>query len=291
MKKYLKLVLQFLRYVILDFHKILRRSRHRHYRNAHGKAVKTQYGFLIHYEVSTYHATRLRDAMIRGEYEPDLHVVKKMIKPGDIVVDVGAHEGFFSLLLSQSVGNDGKVFACEPNPENLRFLRENIRINAMANIKIIPCAIGNEKAERLFYFSDGLGAWGSLDNQWKVAERSEKVQVDTLDNILAAESGRIAFMKIDTEGNDFNVLLGSETILTRDKPHICVEVSLSYWAVMEASLNSLLGTLRDKGYELFCLKENGLTPYSWPDRRVFNLYALHGTRIRELQKIRGLFAP
>lgn len=290
--KYLALLKQFVQFVINDFKRIVRATTGSKSRRQDGP-VKTKYGFSIHYETTTYHATRLRDQVIRGQYEPDMLTVRKLLRPGDTVVDIGAHEGFYSLLLAQAVGPSGKVYACEPNEENLRYLRENININAAQNIVIIPKAIGNETGRKKFYCAEGLGAWGSLDTRWSGQEHFIEVEVDTLDRVLADVTSPISFMKVDTEGNDYYVILGADSILSEHKPHLCVEVSYSYWAMIEASLESMLNKFRDKGYTLFWLNEGKFMPYpTGLSRRVFNLYAFHETKLPQLRRDRpNLFAP
>jgi tRNA A58 N-methylase Trm61 len=74
-------------------------------------------------------------------YEPDIQKVFKP-KPGEIVIDVGAHIGYYTLKAARAVGTKGKVIAIEPNPENFHLLRNNVILNRFYNVMTLPIAIG-----------------------------------------------------------------------------------------------------------------------------------------------------
>ena len=64
----------------------------------------------------------------------ETEIVKNQIKESDIVIDIGAHIGYFSLIFAKLVGNNGKVFSFEPEPENYKILKKNIEINNYQNV-------------------------------------------------------------------------------------------------------------------------------------------------------------
>ena len=85
-------------------------------------------------------------------YEPDVTLIfKNEIKNGDIVMDVGADYGYFSLLASGLVGNDGKVYAFEPFPFAYQNLIENIKLNKFTNIIPIQKAVNKGNGKRKFF--------------------------------------------------------------------------------------------------------------------------------------------
>jgi FkbM family methyltransferase len=206
-------------------------------------------------------------------------MLKCLIKPGDIALDVGAHEGYVALWLSKLGG--GELFAVEPNPENLIFLRSNIKLNPEANIKVIEKAVSDEKGRMHFYCSPDAGANGSLIPFSYFSENRIEVEVDTLDSLFG-NLQRLDFLKVDTEGNELKVLMGARQLLERCRPQICFEVSLTFWAHLEQSVDALFKFLQDLNYELFVLKGTQLQPYQWLDERIVNMFALHTSRIKEL---------
>ena len=62
-------------------------------------------------------------------------------KEGDIVVDIGAAFGFYTILSSKMIGPKGKVIAIEPQPESFQMLNSNIKLNKLSNVKTLNCAI------------------------------------------------------------------------------------------------------------------------------------------------------
>jgi FkbM family methyltransferase len=250
--------------------------------------VKTRHGYLIDFKHTGPFATSIRKSVISGRYERNyLNIIRKLVNFNDYVVDIGAHEGYISLFLSRIVGGEGKVFAVEPNPENLVFLNRNIKLNSATNTEVIKKAIGKEKGKMLFYCSADAGANGSLIPFSYFPQDQIEVDVDTLDNLLGGTE-RINFIKIDTEGNELNVFLGAQQILLQHKPHICFEVSLTYWAYLESSVDSLFNFLKKHGYELFVLKKDRLCEYKWLDERIINMFAIHISRKSDLFE-KGIF--
>jgi len=180
------------------------------------------------------------------------------------------------------------VFAIEPNPENIPFLSRHILLNSASNVEVIGKAIGSNKARMPFYCSQDAGAWGSLIPfsyfpSVQLREKRVEVEVETLDNLFG-DLKRLDFLKVDTEGNELEVFLGAQQVLSRYKPHICFEVSLTFWAYLEHSIDSLFVLLRNHGYELLVLKQGHLCEYKWLDERVINMFALHSSRKSELRR-------
>lgn len=86
-----------------------------------------------------------------GSYEYEKRrLFEEVVKPGSIVFDVGAHVGFYTLLASVLVGIQRKVFAFEPLPSNLHFLRTHIEINCIMNVTIIEAAVSNFSGATMF---------------------------------------------------------------------------------------------------------------------------------------------
>lgn len=241
--------------------------------------IQTRFGFLIHFKGSGYQATSIRKDVIPGIYESScLPMIKRLIHHGDHVVDVGAHEGYISLFMSQLVGQMGRVYSFEPNQENLDFLRRNIRLNSITNIEVFEMALSDKKAKMTLYYDSDMGAWGSLIHfpHFKT-KKTVKCDVDTLDHLFEHRE-KIGFIKIDTEGNELNVLIGAKRILCEDNPHIMFEVNLTFWAQLGYSIDTLFNLLTGYGYELFVVKHNKLHPYEWLDNRVFDMFAIHKSR-------------
>jgi len=79
----------------------------------------------------------------KKEREPELlNTIKNEVKPGNVCIDLGANIGYITLLLSDLVGKNGKIFAIEPEPENFNILNYNLNINKIKNVETSNIAIG-----------------------------------------------------------------------------------------------------------------------------------------------------
>ena len=135
-------------------------------------------------------------------------------KKGDVVAEMGAYMGYYTLYLSQLVGEKGRIIAIEPMPDNLEFLKNNIEKNNIKNVTIVPKGVWNEAGELTFYKNKDDNQSGSLllknNNKDKI-----EIPVDSLDNILdKARVNDVDFMIIQLNGVEYEALQG----LTKIRP-------------------------------------------------------------------------
>jgi FkbM family methyltransferase len=134
------------------------------------------------------------------------------LRPGQIVVDVGANVGTISIFSALQVGESGRVYALEAHPATARYLRANVRLNGLNPIvQVINCAVGDAVGE--LSFSDIRS-----DDQNCVANDSKagiRVEVNTLDSLIQEKS--IDLLKIDVEGYELMVLRGATDVLSRTR--------------------------------------------------------------------------
>jgi len=195
-----------------------------------------------------------RALAVCGQYEPGLlKILGEHIKEGDTVVDVGANEGFITIPLARLVGDTGRVYAIEPDLNNIQTLCANIEANNLSNVSVIPKAMSDKRGIATFY---GNRAWGSIVNSGGVA--SGTVETYLLDNTV---NGPIHLIKIDTEGNDIRVIRGTQRLIQTYKPVIVFEVSLSALAYVDISIQETFDFLRGNGYGIFVEKNGALTPF------------------------------
>lgn len=149
-----------------------------------------------------------------GSYEYDKQrLFETTVRAGDVVFDVGANVGFYTLLSSVLVGSRGRVVAFEPVPRNLKFLKKHLRLNRVSNVLVMPTAVSDAVGEVHFDNSSGpsVGHISELG-----ALRVTTVMLDSL-----VDEGRIPsphLVKIDVEGAEAAVLRGMKTILLTSKP-------------------------------------------------------------------------
>lgn len=150
----------------------------------------------------------------RGVYEPETtEYMRQNIKAGDVVVDVGANVGYFTLIMARLVGPKGVVYAFEPSDELRKILRRNVVSNGYKDrVNIIPFAVTDFIGTAKFFVNRGHGQ-SSLQPRKGTIDIVE-VQTTTLDTILACLAG-VRLVKIDVEGSEIDVIRGLRQTMKR----------------------------------------------------------------------------
>jgi FkbM family methyltransferase len=133
---------------------------------------------------------------------------REIIKPGWTVIECGAHHGAQTILLSRWVGDDGRVIAIEPIPENVEILRQNIELNELKNVTVVEKAIGNTNTVlSMRHISNGSVAVNGGAN-------TVNVECVTIDK-LCADMGLLPdLIKIDVEGFEYQIIEGCENVIS-----------------------------------------------------------------------------
>ena len=158
--------------------------------------------------------------------EAETRLFRELIRPGMVVVDVGANIGYFSLLASMLVGSAGRVHAFEPDPVNCALLRKNVRLNRASNIEVIQAALSdNEDPVSLFLDSDNKGDHRIWEPTGE-ARKGIKVTATTLDAYLKKTATVPSFIKIDVQGAEGKVLDGMKQTFAQTGPAYLI---LEFW--------------------------------------------------------------
>jgi FkbM family methyltransferase len=143
-------------------------------------------------------------------------------KTGDIVIDVGAAFGFYTIMASKRVGQQGKVVAIEPQPNILEMLNRNIKLNELTNIITLNYAVYSERSKVRLYSNYSI----IQERAGQSLQSFIEVSADTLDNLLRQVGiDEANWIKVDVEGAELEVLKGAAGILSRSSDiSILVEV-------------------------------------------------------------------
>jgi FkbM family methyltransferase len=202
-----------------------------------------------------------RTIYIGGCNEPnEFFFLDRLIKPGMIVVDAGAHEGTFTIFFSAKVGSKGAVLAFEPSRREMRCLKRNISINRMSNIACFECALGDEVGTASFIISEqehsGLNTLGRLIYDAKVVETTT-VELATLDSVLKdRKARRLDFIKADVEGAELRVLLGASETFDQLRPMLMLEILPLALEAQGATADNICSYLKSKDYRIFSLNDS-----------------------------------
>jgi FkbM family methyltransferase len=147
------------------------------------------------------------------------------VRPGDHAVDVGAHIGYYTLLLSRLVGAQGRVDAFEPEPANLHLLHANLRINGCSNVVVHPLALADVHGDRRLYLcpsNRGDHRLGFTSDRDMIT-----VPVATADRCLGPRLARMDFVKLDVQGAEELVLRGMRQLIEQNRRRLTMIIELS----------------------------------------------------------------
>lgn len=156
-----------------------------------------------------------------GEYsEGEVALFRSIVQPGDVVCDVGANIGAFTVPLAQMVGERGGVFAFEPQPFIYYCLSANVALNSCPNVicerSVVGAQRGTTTIRQLDYREPGN--FGGFE-----CDRPQGVIPTNIVTLDAFRLGRCDFIKVDVEGMERDVLLGATRTIAKHRPVLYVE--------------------------------------------------------------------
>jgi len=179
-------------------------------------------------------------------------------RPNDVVIDVGANIGYFTIYASRKVGKDGLVIALEPMDEAYNCLMKNLRLNRIDNVKPFKLALWSSETTLKLYGTKGAftSAISKVDVfkkliQQKKLELIKEYEIKTIkldDLIKNINLSKVDWIKIDVDGSEYEVILGSMNTLKLFKPKLIIEIH------DQEIGNKILKILKDLGYKVSLVK-------------------------------------
>ena len=201
-----------------------------------------------------------------GTYERDVQrIFARHIGPDDVVYDVGANAGFFTLLAATLAK---EVYAFEPLPRNLEFLREHVRMNATSNVHVLPLAVSDRAGTAHFAAAENP-AMGGLSDRGGI-----EVQTTMLDAMRATLPAP-SFIKMDIEGGEHAALTGAMALLRTDRPKILLSahgyeqhrLCSELLRALGYALETLVDGTADGNYVLLAVAPAGVVQSAFPNRQ------------------------
>ena len=172
-----------------------------------------------------------------------------------MVIDIGAHIGYYTLIAANLVGDKGKVFAFEPAPENYALLVKNIEVNGYRNIIPVQKAVSNKSGTtNLFLFEQNKGMHA-------IYERSgygESIVVEsiTLDDYFSEKQDSVDVIKMDIEGAEMLALSGMDRIIKQSPSlKILIEFRPAELRACGSSAEGFLSKVAEYGFKLQFINE------------------------------------
>ena len=180
---------------------------------------------------------------------------QRILKEGDIVLDIGANIGYYVLLEAREIGDKGHIFAVEPIPSNIEILKKNVELNGYENVETFNFAFGEKKSTDSLFLSD-------MSNQASLLKSSVlkesgfgeiKVNIETVDDFLKDKKCP-NFIRMDVEGYESNILRGAvNTLKNKNLSKLFLEVHIVQMGVGDTRF--LFSVLKEHGFEIEFIKK------------------------------------
>jgi protein O-GlcNAc transferase len=220
-------------------------------------------------------------------FEDEINFLRRLLRPGERAIDVGANYGVYALSMAKAVGPTGSVWAFEPASSTAAFLARGIAINEFTQVVLEPSALSCQCGTAQLTLNDNSEI-NALARAGDSATATETVRVVTLDECLQRYGWRdIDLLKIDAEGEEANIIEGGRQFFEQLSPLILYEVKAG-----EALHLELVAKFTALGFDSYRLVPglDLLIPFdatAKPDGYLLNLFCCKKDRAARLSE-RGL---
>lgn len=180
------------------------------------------------------------------------------VPQGSNVVVAGANTGYYAVVLGHLIGTLGTLYAIEPNPCIIKFLRENLFVNGIHGTAY-EVALGPKHGKATLKFDLFNSGMGTIIPELQTNDHSSSADVDvvTLDDIVPS-GHRVDFIKIDCEGSDLSILRGAERIMEENKGvHFIIEMAPKL--IKEEEARAVLAFMQFHGFKTSVITNQGIS--------------------------------
>lgn len=220
--------------------------------------------------------TLTRAVIRRGYWEPlETEVFRGLLKPGALVIDIGANFGYYALTAANAIGPEGLVIAFEPHPEVFALLDANRALLPQNNLLTVQAGLGSVDGAMEIH-TDAANPGGHSFYVWnlRAAEgSSHSVQVRALDSFLSEKipDRPVDVVKIDVQGFEMEVLRGATGTIEKDHPMVLCEVTPGALRRAGSGLKELLGFFQMRDYHAGVIRTDlgREQPMTYPEMEAF----------------------
>ena len=189
-----------------------------------------------------------------GAFRPEVSkLINRMLRPGQVAIDIGANVGMHSVIMANRVGPTGHVVVFEPDPHPMGRLRRNMALNGIDWVTTVEAAVSARSETRTFYLHDD--SIGNFANASLVAANvgkqtaSVEMQVVSIDEWMRDNPlPRVDVVKLLAQGEEYNALQGMRGLIERDRPKIFFLYEPSYWHRQDLELMDAVKFFAGHGY-------------------------------------------
>jgi FkbM family methyltransferase len=189
-----------------------------------------------------------------SDYEKENYTfLKKQVKTGMHIIDIGAHIGLFSTCASQLAGPSGKVICFEPTPGTFKILSQTLKLNNCKNVTPVQAAVSDKVGSATFYVSsdyEGNNSNSLVEDNPHLKMSGYDVKVESIDNVVKAYAITPSIIKIDVEGTELDTLHGGLETFSSFKPILILGLHPEAIQRKGDSLEAIWNVLIKAGYQI-----------------------------------------
>lgn len=215
-------------------------------------------------------------------FEDEIKFVRRLLRPGQKVIDIGANYGVYTLSMAKAVGPTGRVWAFEPAASTAKLLAEGIAANGFGQVVLERSALSSACGTAQLSLNENSELNALVQGQ-PLTGASETVPLTTLDDSLKTHGWRdVDFLKIDAEGEESRILKGGERFFAELSPLVQYEIKDGVRVHLE-----LVQAFEALGYASYRLIPGldliaPFEPHSTPDGFLLNLFCCKPDRAARL---------
>ncbi len=180
----------------------------------------------------------------------ELEFLLRQVRPGDVVVDVGANVGLYTVFLAHAVGPSGHVYAFEPEPRNFDLLCQNVALNRLNQVTTVNRAVSDRTGKAVLHLSKTHGALHRMHPS-RLCRQTVEVDCVRLDDFFNDPRQRVNLVKLDIEGHEYHALRGMQRVLSAcPQLGVFMEFGAPWLAEAGVAPAEVLAFLEVRGFEI-----------------------------------------
>lgn len=218
------------------------------------------------------------------DYEAEeLKMMQRFLNKDSVILDIGANIGWYSLNIAKDVPQ-GYIMAFEPVPKTFQYLKKNIELNNIHNVKLYNFGLLETNDDVIFYYDPKLSAATSLRNLHEDRKKIKiKCKIKRMDD-FSKKIPKIDFIKCDVEGAEIFVIKGGIKTIKKHLPILFLEMLRKWSAKFNYHPNDIIKILSDIGYDCYFIKNGALVKIKEVNEKTTatNFYFLHNKKHKNL---------
>jgi len=199
---------------------------------------------------------RFKNHFVDNSYEEfTSNIIENLAQNIDLFIDIGAHYGYYSLLVGQANPNC-EIIAFEPAPTNYEILNKNIELNQLKNARAVNQAVSNKNEQVSFNISTASDNCAFIDQLATPTLKQINIQSIPLSELLSEKKGLRTLIRIDAEGHELKILEGFRKILSEaENIQMVLKINPECLLLDGTTLEELFTAITALGYKSYFLDE------------------------------------